>query len=339
MRVAVVGLGLMGMLHSRILLTERDVTSVVGIEINRERACKASIDLNIPILPSLRDVLDEVDAVSITLPDDLHVDAAVCALQAGKYVFVEKPLATTSAECMVILDAQSAPGRLMVGHVLRFDERLRELKRRLDSGSLGKLRYVKIHRSNSTAGGQRVGQRVSVTAFLGVHDLDLLLWLTSQEIVDVQASGRRVFGKSWDVSVASLSMSGGTLAQVENHWLLHSASARSALAGIQIFGDEGTALIDLSTAELELVTDADPRSVRIDTRNWTHDADVSGGALRREINSFVRAAHDGSPVEITGEEGYRAVHAVELVERAIRSSSDNVSAERSLESGTQSIDR
>src|SRR5690606_32595296 len=114
-----------------------------------------------------------------------------------------------------------------------------------------------------------------------------------QEIEAVSAEGRRVFGDYSDVTVALLSLTDGTLACVENHWLLHPSSARSCLAGVQVFGDAGSALVDLSTDELELITAAEPRSVRVDTRNWTHDPQVSGGALRRERSEERRVGKEG----------------------------------------------
>lgn len=316
MKIAVAGLGMMGRLHARVLLSEPAVESVIGVEIDPARAAEVTAELGLEVRETLAEVLPEVDAVSITLPDDLHVAAATLALTAGKYVLVEKPLATTAADCEVVLAAQPLPGRLMVGHLLRFDERLRELRRRIESGELGRLRYVRIHRVNTRATADRVAARASVTAFLGVHDLDLLLWLTGQEIESASASGRRVSGSYSDVTVATLDLADGTLALLENHWLLHPSSSRSCLAGVQVFGDDGSALVDLSTDELELITETGGRSVRVDTRNWTHDPQVAGGSLRRELASFVNAVVTGTPVEVTGEDGLRAVRAVELVEAA-----------------------
>lgn len=322
MKIAVVGLGMMGRLHCRVLLTEPGVDGVIGVETDPERAAEISAELGIEVRSTLDEVLPDVDAVSITLPDDLHLPSALLALAAGKYVLVEKPLATTAADGEAILAAQPLPGRLMVGHLLRFDERLRELKRRIDSGVFGRLRYVRVSRINTRTTADRVADRVSVTAFLGVHDLDLLLWLTGQEIEAVSAAGRRVFSAYSDVTVATIDLTDGTLALLENHWLLHPSSARSCLAGIHVFGDDGSAIVDLSTDELELITEADQRSVRVDTRNWTHDPLVSGGSLRRELSSFVRSAITGSPVEISGEDGLRAVRAVELVEAAATGETD-----------------
>lgn len=320
MKVAVVGLGMMGNLHLRVLRGHPMVSSVVGVEADEARGRAVSEEFGIDVLSPKDDWSAAVDATFICLPDDLHVDITINELQAGKYVFVEKPLATTVAGCEAILAAQPESGRLMVGHLLRFDERLRELKRQINSGLFGKIHYIRIHRANTASTAQRVGQRASVAAFLGVHDLDLLLWLTGQKIESVQARGQRVTGPHWDVVAANLVLEGGIFAVVENHWLIHEASSRNCLAGVEVFAEHGTALVNLSTEELELITDGEARSRHVDTRNWTHDANISGGSLRREVESFLAAAAAGKPVEVSGEDGYRAVHAVELVEAALSTS-------------------
>ncbi|MFV0490151.1 MAG: Gfo/Idh/MocA family protein [Vibrio fluvialis] len=316
-RVAVVGMGLMGMLHARILKTFRDVDIVAAIDISDQRLEEARSALGVPVAKSLSAVLDKVDAVSVTLPDELHVDTCVQALQADKYVLVEKPLATNSVDARTILDAQREPNRLMVGQLLRFDLRLSELKRRIDDGQLGKIEFIRINRANGRIAVARLNGRASVTAFLGVHDLDLLLWLTGSEIAHVQAMGRKVFTDKWDVSLAHIELKNGIIASVENHWLIHGASARSAFAGIEVFGDKGTASIDLSTGELELVTDDLGMSRRIDSRNWSHDGGVSGGSLRRELETWIDAIVSGKPMPVSGEDGLRAVFALNMVEDAL----------------------
>jgi UDP-N-acetylglucosamine 3-dehydrogenase len=163
----------------------------------------------------------------------------------------------------------------------------------------------------------RLKGRVSVTAFLGVHDLDLLLWLAGGSISKVTAMGRKVFSGQWDVSLAHIALDNGILASVEDHWLINSASARSCFAGVEVFGNRGTAAVDLSTDELEITTDELGATRRIDSRNWTHDGGISGGSLRRELESFITALRDGTPMPVSGEDGLRAVAASNAVEAAL----------------------
>ena len=317
MKIAVLGLGVMGTLYVRILSDILGAENVIGVEIDAPRREMLKEELGVEIVADWRDLVGEVDAAAVTLPDDLHVEPTIAFLKHGCYVIVEKPLAATESDCHRILDAQTAPGKLMVAQLLRFDLRTQELKRRLDAGEFGPLRYVRVWRTNSTAGAARVGSRVSVSAFLGVHDLDLLLWLTGCDLRSVKAVGRKFFGDKWDLTIATLELDDGTFALVENHWLLHPAAQRSNLAGVQVFGEKGMALLDLSTQELEVVTDALPASKRIDTHNWSFDEHLSAGTLRREIEAFVNAALNGTAVPVSGEEGTKAVRAVQMLEDSL----------------------
>lgn len=320
MRVAVIGMGLMGSLHARIYRDMQGVDLVATVERDPVRRDAAAREHGLPCHASLtEDLLDRVDAVSVTLPDHLHVDACVAALNSGVDVLVEKPLAATVSMAQDILDAEDKlqAGRVMVGQLLRFDSRLRRMREILTSGQLGDLRYLRIHRANTVSTGERLGGVVPVTSFLGVHDLDLLLWLSDRSIVDVSARGTSVFGNVWDLSVAYLTLTGGVQALVENHWLIHDLSAQSCYAGVQAFGSEGTCVVDLSTDELSLTTSESARTRWIDSRNWTHDQNVSGGSLRAELAAFVNAVVTKEPMPITSHDGMRAVRAVEVVERAL----------------------
>lgn len=317
-RVAIVGLGAMGALHARALAATPGVEIALAVDIDPAR--RAMIEaLGVPTGESLDRVLDEIDAVSICLPDHLHVETSVKALAAGCHVLVEKPLATNPEDAQTILDARQHPGQLLVGHVLRFDPRLQALHRRIRAGEFGTIHFIRIHRANSTAAAERLGGRVSVAAFLGVHDLDLLLWLTGERIERVVASGRSVVSATWDVCAAQIDLSGGALGLVENHWVLHPAASRSCLAGVEIFGSNATALLDLSTQELEFTSGT--RSAFVDTHTLGYDQDISSGALREEINHFIDCVRGVSSPLVSGEDALAAVAAVELVERSLATGS------------------
>jgi len=108
-RIAVVGMGLMGMLHARILQRLRGVEVVAAIDIDESRLALARQEFGVETGRSIEAVIDRVDAVSVTLPDHLHVDACRLALLRDKFVLVEKPLATTPADCERILAARKRP--------------------------------------------------------------------------------------------------------------------------------------------------------------------------------------------------------------------------------------
>ena len=101
--------------------------------------------------------------------------------------------------------------------------------------------------------------------------------------------------------------------------MLHPASSRSCLAGIEVFGSDATAILDLSTQELEFISDA--RSVFVDTHTLGHDQEISSGALRREIDHFIDCARGLTSPLVSGEEAMAAVAAVDLVERSLATGS------------------
>src|SRR5215212_6650723 len=125
LRVGVVGLGFFGARHARIY-HENPIADLIAVcDVDEARAERVAASLEAASYVDYRDLLAraDVDAVSICLPDRLHVDAAVAA-GAGKAILLEKPLAHDTPSARQIIDAVERNGtRLMVGHILRFDPR------------------------------------------------------------------------------------------------------------------------------------------------------------------------------------------------------------------------
>lgn len=141
---------------------------------------------------------DDVDAIGVFSPDFLHEEHAVAALQAGKHVFCEKPLAITTAGCDRILDAWRASGRkLMVGFNMRYMNLFRVMKEVVDSGVLGELKAVWVRHFVGYGGHFYYhdwhATRAGTTSLLlqkGSHDIDMIHWLTGQHTVAAVAMGQ-----------------------------------------------------------------------------------------------------------------------------------------------------
>jgi predicted dehydrogenase len=183
--VSILGAGFMGGAHAANYQTLGDrvrVKTVCASTVERAATVAArvgaepSTDLDATIADP------EIDAVDICLPTPLHRAAALQALDAGKHVFLEKPIALTMADSDAILDAAARSGGiLMVGLVLRFWPEYVELQRRLAAGELGRLRAVATHRLSPPADwadwfadrAQSGGTPVDLL----VHDFDQMNWL------------------------------------------------------------------------------------------------------------------------------------------------------------------
>ncbi len=210
MRVGLVGFGVMGRNHARVLASMPDI-DFVGI----------FDPAGIPYLPyavhrssSLPDLLGRADAVVVATPTGTHEDVVLQCAAAGVHVLVEKPVALTveSGERM----ADALDGLVgAVGHIERFNPAIRQLKARLLDGDLGRVFQVATRRQNGYP--NRIVD-VGVVLDLASHDFDLTAWIVDGVYEQVFGLVRSVSGRD-DVMLASGVMSGGVLVNHVVNWL------------------------------------------------------------------------------------------------------------------------
>src|SRR3954449_10200112 len=172
-----------------------------------------------------------VDAVVIATPVFTHFDLASRALQAGKHVFVEKPMASSSADAGELIElADSMDRALMCGHTFLYSPAVRAVKEIIRSGDLGEIYFISSSRVNLG-----LHQRdVSVVWDLGPHDFSIVLhWM--DEVPDwVGAVGRDSIVKGIpDVAFIDMGFPSGTLSHIELSWLAPSKLRRTVVVGSQ----------------------------------------------------------------------------------------------------------
>jgi predicted dehydrogenase len=186
-----------------------------------------------PLTQHVEDVLadDSVDAVIVATPVQTHHEIARRCLQAGKHVFVEKPLATSSEDCRDLISHAAERGLiLMPGHVFLYSPPVVAIKKLIDDGVLGEIYFVTstrvnlgIHRSDS-----------SVIQDLAPHDFSILqYWLGLPTFARAIARDSVVPGL-WDVAFIDLGYAEtGTLARVELSWLAPTKLRRTVIAQLR----------------------------------------------------------------------------------------------------------
>ena len=140
---------------------------------------------------------DDVDAIGVTTPDNLHAEHAVAALEAGKHVYLEKPMAILTEDCDRILDAWRRSGKcLMVGMNMRYMDMFLTLKRIMDSGEIGDVKALWVRHFVGFGGwyyfhDYRANRRGSTGLLLqkGSHDIDMIHFLTGRFTRRVTAMG------------------------------------------------------------------------------------------------------------------------------------------------------
>jgi predicted dehydrogenase len=193
-RIAVLGCGYWGSNHIRTLKGLGALHAVA--DANRARAEGFATEQGcLAIDPDELFSRDDIDAIVMALPPQFHADAAVRAVEAGKDVLVEKPIALTVADGERAVEAARRNGRIfMVGHVLRFHPAFEKLKELIDAGDLGEVKYIHSHR----LGLGKFHTENDALWDLAPHDLSMILAITGVPPVEVRGEGAALLDRLSD---------------------------------------------------------------------------------------------------------------------------------------------
>jgi myo-inositol 2-dehydrogenase / D-chiro-inositol 1-dehydrogenase len=190
--VGVIGTGVMGSEHTRLLRRDAPGAHLAGVfDSDAARAQAAAAGSAVFSDPRSLIASDRIEAVIIASPDATHAELTLACLEAGKPVLCEKPLASTAAEALRVVQAEVALNRrlIQVGYMRRFDPGYQEIKRIKDEGGVGATVLLhNVHR-NVRAPEWFTGAMAVTNSF--VHEIDISRWLTGSEMVSAHVSAGR----------------------------------------------------------------------------------------------------------------------------------------------------
>jgi UDP-N-acetylglucosamine 3-dehydrogenase len=312
LKAAVIGVGAMGQHHARIY-DQMPQTQLVGVtDADAETGARVARLHHTTAYADDRELLGEArpDVVSVVVPTEFHRQVALAALEAGCHVLIEKPIATTEEEARELIARADALGRkLMVGHIVRFDSAVRELKKRLDAGELGRVFEVRCRRLGPFPARVR---DVGVVIDLATHDLDMIRYLTGQEVVRVYAETEKQIHSDYeDLLIGAVRLADGTVGVLDVNWL-----TPTKIRELTVTGERGMFLVDHLTQDLYFYENAEANQERWSAISLLRG--VSEGCmirypvhkhepLRAELESFVRSVAEDTPVPVDGWDGLMAL--------------------------------
>ncbi|MDQ4082629.1 MAG: Gfo/Idh/MocA family oxidoreductase [Actinomycetota bacterium] len=322
-RVAVVGLGYWGPNLVRVLgeLPEADVAWICDTDPLRLGAVRRRYPA-IRRTSELERVLTDrkVDAVAIATPVSTHYELASAALEAGKHVFVEKPLAASTVEARELVALAKERGLvLMPGHTFLYSPPVNLIGKLIHSGELGSIYFITTSRVN--LGIHQTD--ASVTWDLGPHDFSILRYWLGESPLRVSATSRAcIFPETPDVAFVNLEFASGTLAHVELSWLAPSKLRRTAVVGSQkmvLYDDTSTEPVRVFDSGVTLPDPQTYGEYRLTYRTGDIISPRVGASepLLLEMSDFASAIQTGREPRSSADLGVDVVRMVEAVDRSL----------------------
>ncbi|HEU5243443.1 MAG TPA: Gfo/Idh/MocA family oxidoreductase [Gaiellaceae bacterium] len=265
----------------------------------------------------------ELDAVAIVTPVSTHYELAVAALEAGKHLLVEKPLAASSSQAADLIELASERSLVLLpGHTFLYSPPVVKVKELLDAGALGDIYFISLSRVN-------LGLHqpdVSVVWDLAPHDLSILsFWLGGMPDEVSAVSRSCVLPATPDVAFVNLRFGAGTIAHLELSWLSPVKLRRTSIVGSEkmvVYDDTSNEPIRIFDAGAELPAPETFGEFRLTYRTGDIVSPKIDAMepLALEVDDFCTAILEGTETRSSPRLGYEVVRTVEAIERSLQSS-------------------
>jgi len=308
LRVGVIGAGVMGSNHARVLAGLPDVRLVGVVDPLPAHRARVTEQAECPTFATLDELVAVgVDAVTIAAPTHLHHELSLACIAHNIHVLVEKPIASTVEEGREIVAAARRAGvTLMVGHVERFNPAVATIKKAIAGEDILSIAITRVGPFPPRM------SNVGVVIDLAVHDIDLIRWFTESDIVEVQPQLSNAVAEREDIALLQFRTASGVLAHINTNWLtpFKARNVTVATRGKYIMGD-------LLTRQVTECFGFQPDG----SYSMRHLPVGYDEPLRAELMSFLHAVRTGTAPAVTGEEG---VASLEIATQCLEKSTHRV---------------
>lgn len=289
-RVAVVGAGVFGRHHLRVLNQSLNATLLGVVDSDPERAAQAAAEHNCLTFATLGELTGSVDAAVVAVPTSLHAEVGCELLKSGIDVLVEKPIAANLASARRLVDTAAEHERILqIGHLERFNPAVAALKR-IKTIPL----FFEIHRLSLFS---PRSLDVDVVLDLMIHDLDIVLDLADAMPEEIRAAGISILSDKVDIANVRLAFPGGCVAN-----LTASRVSTERVRKLRLFQPHQYISLDYQKQEAVAFTVGENQQI-----GFQPLPAVKEEPLRLEVESFLEAVANRTRPLVPGEEGLRAL--------------------------------
>ena len=313
--VAVIGVGFWGRNHARVYMEIPEAELIGVCDINSERAKETAEKYGVEAYTDSRKLLKrgDVDAVSICTWTTTHAKETIRALEAGKHVLVEKPIASTVKEAKRIVQmAEREDLILMTGFIERFNPGIERVIKTINGSSVGEIVSATARRVSQWP--ERIGD-VGVVKDSAIHDIDMMRYIFGEDPKNVFAKAGKLRHKRFeDYAQIMLTFSHGKTAFIEANWL-----TPYRVRKLIVTGSKGIVTLDYLSQEIVIETE---EKTFIPRYKWEEP-------LKRELEHFVKCVIENKQPLVSGLDGLKALI---ICEAALKSAAKgkSINLEKSL---------
>ena len=239
-KVAVIGTGHLGTVHTRLWKANNNVELVGVFDTDSEKANKIADDFSCIAFNTLDELLNNCEAVTIAVPTSLHHEVSLKCIEKGVHCLIEKPIASDYIEATEIISkAKQKNVLIQVGHVERFNPALTSLKR-----YNMEPKFIEAHRLSQF---KPRATDVSVIHDLMIHDIDIMLWLINSKVSKIDANGVAILTDNPDIANARITFENGAVAN-----LTASRISARPMRKMRIFQKDAYISIDFGNQDVEV---------------------------------------------------------------------------------------
>jgi len=323
LKVAVIGTGHLGAIHSRLWKNNKDASLIGVYDIEEKRKNVIAKELKCKAFAVLDELLSNCDAVTIAVPTVNHFEIAKICIESNIHCFIEKPITDTYAQAkQLIALAKEKNVIIQVGHVERFNPAL---------AALGKYKlnpmFIEAHRLSQF---KSRAIDVSVVHDLMIHDIDIMLWLIKSSVDTIDANGVAVITNTPDIANARIKFKNGAVAN-----LTASRISAHPMRKMRIFQPNAYISIDFGNQDVEVfrIVEKEEKTIgkvvpatmlgdlasALKNKNIVYDKPKvkSINAIEEEQKAFIETIKNGTDVAVSAEEAAQALQIAELIAQQI----------------------